>query len=258
MDILQTILADKSVEVADARRRVPLAAIRRMAVCIEGVRDFKGALEKPGMAIIAEIKKASPSKGTFTQKFDHLELAMDFQTGGARALSVLTDKKYFQGDKTFVKDIKDLTSLPILRKDFIIDEYQVYESGVLGADAMLLIARALSKQQLGDLYQCAKGIGLAVLVETHSEAEIETANEIGADIIGINNRDLESFEVNLERSIRLRPFIRKEALAISESGISTSADVRILKDAGFDAVLVGEGLIRQADRSAAIRSILPD
>jgi indole-3-glycerol phosphate synthase len=123
---------------------------------------------------------------------------------------------------------------------------------------MLLIARALSKQQLGDLYQCAKGIGLAVLVETHSEAEIETANEIGADIIGINNRDLESFEVNLERSIRLRPFIRKEALAISESGISTSADVRILKDAGFDAVLVGEGLIRHADRSAAIRSILPD
>ena len=258
MDILQAILADKRIEVADARRRVPLAAIRRLAVCVEGVRDFKSALEKPGIGIVAEIKKASPSKGTFTQKFDHLELAMDFQTGGAHALSVLTDKKYFQGDKTFVKDIKDLTSLPILRKDFIIDEYQIYESGVLGADALLLIARALSKEHLSELYQCAKGIGLAVLVEAHSESEVETANDIRADMIGINNRDLETFEVDINCSVRLRPFIHEGALAVSESCISTSTDVRILKEAGFHAVLVGEGLIRHSNRSAAIRSILSE
>ena len=258
MDLLHTILGDKSVEVADAKRRVPLAAIRQQAAGVQGVRDFKQALRIPAIAIIAEIKKASPSKGTLAEKFDHLELALQYQAGGAHALSVLTDKKYFQGDKTFVQDIKDLTHLPILRKDFIIDEYQVYESRVLGADALLLIVRALSKAQLSELYQCATATGLAVLVEAHSGEEIQTANEIGADIIGINNRDLASFAVSLEQSVRLRPLIRKGALAISESGISTATDVRTLQDAGFKAVLVGEGLIRHADRSAAIRSMIPD
>ncbi|MCX6142791.1 MAG: indole-3-glycerol phosphate synthase TrpC [Ignavibacteriales bacterium] len=258
MDVLRTILEDKSVEVADARRRVPLATIRQQAANVQGIRDFKRALEKPPIAIIAEIKKASPSKGTLTEKFDHLELAMQYQAGGAHALSVLTDKKYFHGDKTFIEDIKDLTHLPILRKDFIIDEYQVYESRVLGADALLLIVRALSKAQLKELYQCAKATGLAVLVEAHSEEELEVANEIGAEIIGINNRDLVTFAVNLEQSVRLRPLIRKGALAISESGIFTVTDVRSLKNAGFKAVLVGEGLIRHADRSAAVRSIIPD
>ena len=257
MDVLQTILDDKSVEVADSKRRLPLAAIRRQAVGVQGIRDFKRALEIPAIAIIAEIKKASPSKGTLTEKFDHLDLAMQYQAGGAHALSVLTDKKYFQGDKMFVQDIKDLTRLPILRKDFIIDEYQVYESRVLSADALLLIVRALSKTLLSELYQCATSMGLAVLVEVHSEQEIEIANEIGADIIGINNRDLATFAVNLEQSVRLRRFIRKGALAISESGIFTATDVRALQDAGFKAVLVGEGLIRHADRSAAVRSIIP-
>jgi indole-3-glycerol phosphate synthase len=258
MDMLRTILEDKRVEVADASRRIPLGAIRQQAAKVEGIRDFKGALEKPPIAIIAEIKKASPSKGTLTEKFDHLELALQYQAGGAHALSVLTDKKYFHGDKTFIEDIKDLTHLPILRKDFIIDEYQVYESRVLGADALLLIVRALSKAQLSELYQCAKLTGLAVLVEAHSEEELEVANDICAEMIGINNRDLATFAVNLEQSVRLRPLIRKGALAISESGISTAIDVRTLKNAGFRAVLVGEGLIRHADRSAAVRSLISD
>jgi indole-3-glycerol phosphate synthase len=258
MDVLHTILAEKSVEVADAKRRVSLGAIRQQSTEVQGIRDFRRALEKPAIAIIAEIKKASPSKGSLTEKFDHLEMALQYQAGGAHALSVLTDKKYFQGDKTFVQDIKDLTHLPILRKDFIIDEYQVYESRVLGADALLLIVRALSKAQLRELHQCATAMGLAVLVEAHTEEEIETANEIGADIIGINNRDLGTFAVSLEHSIRLRPLIRKEAFAISESGILTATDVRSLRDAGFKAVLVGEGLIRHADRSGAVRSIIPD
>jgi indole-3-glycerol phosphate synthase len=255
---LRTILDDKSVEVADAKRRIPLAAIRQQAADVQGIRDFKRALEKPPIAIIAEIKKTSPSKGTLTEKFDHLEMAMQYQAGGAHALSVLTDKKYFHGDKTFIQDIKDLTHLPILRKDFIIDEYQVYESRILGADALLLIVRALSKTQLSDLYQCAKMTGLAALVEVHSEGELERANEIGAEMIGINNRDLGTFAVDLELSIRLRPLIRKGALAISESGILNAADVRTLKNAGFKAVLVGEALIRHGDRSAAVRSMIPD
>jgi indole-3-glycerol phosphate synthase len=258
MDFLRTILEDKSVEVADARRRLPLATIRQQAANVQGIRDFKRALEKPPIAIIAEIKKTSPSKGTLTEKFDHLEMAMQYQAGGAHALSVLTDKKYFHGDKTFIQDIKDLTYLPILRKDFIIDEYQVYESRILGADALLLIVRALSKAQLGELYQCAKVTGLAVLVEVHSEGELEIANEIGAEMIGINNRDLGTFAVDLEQSVRLRPLIRKGALAISESGILNAADVRTLKNAGFKAVLVGEALIRHGDRSAAVRSMIPD
>ena len=258
MDVLRTILEDKSVEVADAKRRVPLASIRQQAASVQGIRDFKRALEKPPIAIIAEIKKTSPSKGTLIEKFDHLDLAMQYQAGGAHALSVLTDKKYFHGDKTFIEDIKDLTHLPILRKDFIIDEYQVYESRTLGADALLLIVRAVSKAQLGELYQCAKAAGMAVLVEAHSEEELEVANEIGAEIIGINNRDLVTFAVDLELSVRLRPLIRKGALAISESGIRTATEVRSLKNAGFRAVLVGEGLLRYADRSAAVRSIIPD
>jgi indole-3-glycerol phosphate synthase len=258
MDVLRAILEDKKAEVEDAKRRNPLAAIRQQAARVEGTRDFKRALEKPPIAIIAEIKKASPSKGTLTDKFDHLEMAMQYQAGGAHALSVLTDKKYFFGDKTFLKDIKELTHLPILRKDFIIDEYQVYESRVLGADALLLIVRAVSKTQLSELYQCAKATGMAVLVEAHSEEEVEVANEIRAEIIGINNRDLVTFSVNLEESVRLRPFIREGALAISESGIVSAADVRSLKKAGFKAVLVGEGLIRHADRSAAVRSLISD
>lgn len=256
--MLRTILEDKIVEVADAKRRTPLATIRQQAAAVHDIRDFRRALEIPPIAVIAEIKKVSPSKGTLTEKFDHLEMAMQYQAGGAHALSVLTDKKYFQGDKTFILDMKDLTQLPILRKDFIIDEYQVYESRLLGADALLLIVRAVSKVQLSELYQCAKAIGLAVLVETHSEEDLEVANEVGADIIGINNRDLGTFAINLEHSIRLRPFIRKGAFAVSESGILSATDVRTLKDAGFRAVLVGEGLIRHADWSDAVRSIIPD
>jgi indole-3-glycerol phosphate synthase len=258
MDFLRTILDDKAIEVADARRRVPLAVVREQASEISDIRDFKGALEKSTMAIIAEIKKASPSKGTLAEKFDHLELAIQYQAGGADALSVLTDKKYFQGDKSFVRDVKDLTQLPVLRKDFIIDEYQIYESKILGADALLLIVKALSREHLRDLFECAKSAGLAVLVEAHSEQEIETANEIGAAIIGINNRSLGTFEVSLEHSFRLRPLLRQGAIAVSESGIFTSADVRSLRTAGFQAVLVGEGLLRHADRSAAIRSIRAD
>jgi indole-3-glycerol phosphate synthase len=258
MDVLRAILENKRTEVMEAKRRATLGAIRDQAANIEGIRDFHRALEKPAIAIIAEIKKASPSKGTLTEKFDHLELAMQYQAGGAHALSVLTDKRYFHGENTFIQDIKDLTHLPILRKDFIIDEYQVYESRVLGADALLLIVRALSKAQLSELYQCGKSTGLAVLVEAHSEKELEFANEIGAEIIGINNRDLETFAVDLEQSVRLRPLIRKGALAVSESGISTASDVRSLKNAGFNAILVGEGLIRHADRSAAVRSLLSD
>ena len=256
MDVLRTILEDKLAEVADAKRRNSLGAIRQQAARVQGIRDFKRAIEKPSIAVIAEVKKAFPAKGTFTEKFDHLEMALRHQAGGADALSVLTDQKYFHGDKTFIQDIKDLTQLPVLRKDFIIDEYQVYESRVLGADALVLMVRAVSKAQLGELFQCAMGQGLAVLVEANSEEEIAVANAIGADIVGIVDSDSVTSAVSIGRSIRLRPLIRKEALAVSESGAFTPTELRSLQEAGFKAVLVGEGLIRLVDRSAVIRTIV--
>jgi indole-3-glycerol phosphate synthase len=257
MDFLQTILEDKRVDVDVAKRRKPLSVMRQQSVETKGVRDFRGALQRQGMALIAEIKKASPSKGTLTEKFDHLDLARQYQSGGADALSVLTDKKYFHGDKLFVQDVKDATRLPILRKDFLIDEYQVYESRVLGADAVLLIVRALSRDQLRELYECAIKSGLAVLVETHSVTDIEMANEIKAEIIGINNRDLSTFDVTLQHSLDLRKLVHADALCVSESGIVSAGDVQQLQNAGFNAVLVGEGLLRQSDRSAAVRTLIP-
>jgi indole-3-glycerol phosphate synthase len=257
MDFLQTILEDKRVEVEVAKRRKPLGVMRQQSAETKGIRDFKGALQRQGMALIAEIKKSSPSKGTLTEKFDHLDLALQYQSGGADALSVLTDKKHFGGDKLFVQDVKDITRLPILRKDFLIDEYQVYESRVLGADAVLLIVKALSKDQLRELYECAMNTGLAALVETHSADDIEMANEIKADIIGINNRDLSTFEVTLQHSLDLRELVHADALCVSESGIVSADEVQQLQKAGFKAVLVGEGLLRQADRSAAVRTLIP-
>ena len=254
--MLQAILEDKCREVEEARRRLSLAGIRRQANETQGTRDFRRAIEKAPIAVIAEIKKASPSKGTLSEKFNHLELAMDYERGGAHALSVVTDKKYFQGDKSFVQDVKDLTHVPVLRKDFIIDEYQVYESKVLGADAILLIVRALSRAQLQELHACATALGLSVLVETHSKEDIESANEIGAQIIGINNRDLSTFAADIGLSLKLRPHVRKEALVISESGIFTADDVRALQKAGFRGVLVGEAFIRRPDRVSAVREIL--
>jgi len=251
MDVLQTILEDKSAEVADAKRRIPLGAIRQQSARVQGIRNFKGALEKPPMAVIAEIRKASSSKGTLTEKFNHLEMALQHQARGAHTLSVLTDKKYFLGDKTFIQDIKDLTHLPILRKDFIIDEYQVYESRVLGADAVVLLVGVLSKVHLDELYQCAKGEGLAILVEANSADEIETANGIGADIVAMSS------PAGLGHLIRMRPLIRKEALAVGESGFFSPTDLRSLQNAGYKAVLVGQSLIRHAEKSAAVRSIAP-
>jgi indole-3-glycerol phosphate synthase len=257
MDLLRSILYDKLAEVAEAKKLVPLAEIREKAATVSDHRDFKRALESVPMAVIAEIKKASPSKGVIIEQFDHRELAGQYHSGGAHALSVLTDEKYFQGHNSFVKDVKQVAALPVLRKDFILDEYQVYESVALGADAILLIVRALAREQLRSLYACARAAGLDVLVETHTAEEIVQANDIGADIIGINNRDLSTFVVDIRRSAQLREFISPQAIAVSESGIGNAADVRLLRDAGFKAVLVGEGLARHADRAAATRSLIP-
>ena len=242
MNILQDILEDKRKEIESTKKQLPIARLKE-SIEKQDRRSFSEALRRSSFSLIAEIKKASPSRGVLTAQFDPAELATAYEKLGANALSVLTDAKYFQGKKEFIRLTKAHCSLPVLRKDFILDEYQVYESLSLGADAILLIVKILSDEQLSRLHSCAKDLGLDVLVEAHSEEEVDRADRLGAEIIGINNRNLETFEVLLERSLTLRAKIRKGAIAVAESGIKSAADVEKVRAAGFHAMLVGEGLV---------------
>jgi len=255
--IFETILGEKRNEVAKAMKAISKDHIIERAIACRAPRPFTRTLRQVPFALIAEIKRASPSKGTLVDNFDHTKIAAEFQAGGARALSVLTDRKYFGGDHSHIEQVKAVVDLPILRKDFIVDEYQVYESRALGADAILLIVRALTVSELRHLYECAGSLAMAVLVEAHTEKEIEIANSIGAEIIGVNNRDLSTFQANLSTSVALFPFIRSDALAVSESGISSAADVLALRLAGFRAALIGEAVLTRADRAAAVRELIP-
>ena len=257
MSILKAILDDKRAEVTALRATIDESKLAELAKKQEAPRPFNQSLNSAPISIIAEVKKASPSKGVLVKEFDHCAIAQEFERGGAHALSVLTDKKYFGGDPAFISQIKAVVGLPVLRKDFIIDEYQVIESRALGADAILLIVAALSREDLGRLHERARLMGMAVLVETHSREEIETANSIGAEIIGVNNRDLSTFTVTLQTSIDLRPCIRRDAIAVAESGITNSRDVRVLRGAGYQAVLVGESLMTNTNRAAAVRELIP-
>ena len=256
MTVLDTILDDKRREVTESKRSLGNVQIEKIARDAAPPRPFKKSLAQVHFALIAEIKKASPSRGTLLKDFDHRKLAIDFQSGGASALSVLTDRKYFGGDASFIREVKEAVDLPVLRKDFILDEYQVYESRAIGADAILLIVRALPPADLERLYVLAASLGMGILVETHSQGEIEVANSIGADIIGVNNRDLDTFKVSIKTSVDLCSHIGKRAIAVSESGITSRRDVLTLQSAGFKAVLVGEGLVTREDRTSAVRELI--
>ena len=256
MSILQTILEQKHLEVEEAKRRIPLQVLKDRLKAAPSHRPFADSLRNKEFAVIAEIKRASPSRGILVPNFDHRKLAEEFRSGGAAALSVLTDAKFFQGDPKFLMEIREAVDLPLLRKDFIMDEYQIYESKLLGADAILLIVKALPQDQLERLHSEARSIGLEVLVETHTREEIEQANGISAELIGINNRDLESFDVSLNRSLTLRQYIRQEALAVSESGIQSTDDGIKLRNAGFRAILVGEGLVARGNPTKALQDLV--
>ncbi len=206
-----------------------------------------------GVNIVAEVKRASPSKGIIAQSFPYIDIAMDYEKGGAAAISVLTEPNYFKGDNTYLTKIKDKVNIPILRKDFIVDEWQIYESKTIGADAILLIASALSKSQIKEYLSLAKSLGLEALVETHSEDEIEVALDIGASIIGINNRNLKTFDVSLENTNKLKKLIPDDKICISESGINTREDIVRLEEIGCDAALIGESLMRAKDRQYHLR-----
>ena len=251
-DILSRIVSRKREEV-DALVREGLE--ERAAEARAARRDFRAALAAARPAIIAEIKKASPSKGVLQPDFDPARLARVYAEGGAAALSVLTDGPFFQGSLADLERARAAAELPALRKDFTIDPVQVLEAAAHGADAMLLIVAILTERQLRDYRELAARYGMAALVEVHSDAELDVALASGAEIVGVNNRDLRTFQVTLETSLRLAGRIPDHVVKVSESGIESAADVRRLMDAGFQAFLVGEHLMRAGDPAAALRRL---
>lgn len=255
MDILTQILERKRQEVAEAISKIPFAQIRELAYAQPPVRDFTAALTKPGLQVIAEIKKASPSAGLIRSDFDPIQIAQQYERGGAAALSILTDRDFFQGDLRFISQVKPFIQLPILRKDFIIDEYQLWEARAFGADAVLLIAEALPGSHLDELYQQACDLGLHVLVELHDAEQLTRVLQSGASLIGINNRNLRTFQTDLMHTIRLMNSIPAGRSVISESGIRNHQDMLLLEQAGVTGVLVGESLMRQENPERALLTL---
>jgi indole-3-glycerol phosphate synthase len=258
-DILTRILAAKAKEVATAKAARPFSVLRDRAQSAPPVRDFAGALRSRiasgSAAVIAEIKKASPSRGVLRPIFDPAGIAQRYEAGGAACISVLTDREYFQGGPEHLVAARAACSLPVLRKDFVIDEYQVTESRALGADCILLIVAALDNTRLATLEVCARALGMAVLVEVHDAHELERALRLSTPLIGINNRNLRSFGVALETTLDLLPRVPGNRLVVTESGILAPADVVRMRAAGVHAFLVGEAFMRAADPGAALRAL---
>ena len=255
-DILSEIAAYKREFVADRQRQRSLADVRAHARDAPAPADFAGALTADGIALIAEVKKASPSKGVIRADFDPERIADAYAANGARCLSVLTDEAYFQGCDAYVQMAKEVAGLPVLRKEFTIDEYQLYEARVIGADAILLIVALMDSSQLDDSLGLADELQLDALVEVHDGAELARAKAAGARLVGVNNRDLRTFETSLETTFALLDQMPEGAVVVSESGIGDRGDVERLADAGVNAILVGESLMREADIGAKVRELL--
>lgn len=256
--ILDRIVEHKRGELAAARAAVPLSEMRALAEKASGVRDFAGALRGTRIALIAEVKKASPSRGVLRSDFEPVGLARQYAGAGASAISVLTDEKHFQGTLAHLRAIREAMpeGPPLLRKDFIFDEYQVYEARSNGADALLLIAAILEGDLLARLIRLTNETGMTALVEVHDEAEVESALRAGADVIGINNRDLRTFDVDLATTERLRPLIPDGKTVVAESGIFTREDMRRLEACGVNAALIGEALVTAPEPGAKVRELL--
>ncbi len=282
--MLDEIMRHKRDEVPKRAAMMPLASLRALAETAPAPLDFAAALRQPGVSLIAEVKKASPSRGLLCRDFDPALLASTYARGGAAAISVLTDARFFQGQLEHLTTVKEMvttegekrerketsgahatnlpiypsTTPPVLRKDFIYDPYQIVEARVAGADALLLIVAVLGDNELKRLLAETRGYGMEALVEVHDEAEVERALKAGARVIGVNNRDLRTFAVDIATTARLRPLIPTECVLVSESGIHTPADVRRLKDLGVDAMLVGESLVvaRPEERLGKVRELV--
>ncbi len=259
--ILDEIVTYKRQELARRRQIAPLSYLQSLMDSRSPPLDLAAALARPGVSLIAEVKRASPSKGMLRPNLDPVRLATTYAANGAAALSILTDEHFFQGGLSDLSQVKQAIEsekrslLPILRKDFIFDPYQVYETYAYGADALLLIAAILPDELLGELLALSRGLGLTALVEVHDEAEVERIFPLAPRLVGVNNRDLRDFSVDLATFGRLRPLLPDGAVAVAESGVHTAADVSRLADMGADALLVGEALVTAPDVAAKVREL---
>ena len=258
-DILNKILATKAEEIAAAQAKMPLAEVQALAAQQAPARDFVGAIRSKiaagKAAVIAEIKKASPSKGVIRADFKPAEIAASYEQGGAACLSVLTDEQYFQGCADYLKQARAACNLPVLRKDFMIDAHQVYEARAMGADCILLIAAALTLPQMQQLEAVAHGLGMAVLVEVHNGEELAQAIQLNTPLLGINNRNLRTFEVTLDTTLGLLSKISGDKIVVTESGIFTADDVKLMRDHAVHTFLVGEAFMRQDDPGAELAKV---
>jgi indole-3-glycerol phosphate synthase len=256
-NILEKIIAFKHKEVEDALRERPLRDVMKQADKSKAPLDFLEALSKsPPIRLIAEVKKASPSKGIIREDFDPVKIAQAYQAGGASCLSILTDREFFKGSLDYLTSVRHHVDLPLLRKDFVIHPYQVFEARAAGADAVLLIAECLSRQELKSLHELTLDLGMVALVELYDQKNVDNALATGTKLIGINNRNLANFQVDLQHTIRLRCCLPQSCVVVGESGISSRSDAMLLEENGIQAMLVGESLMRQTDITAATKQLL--
>lgn len=252
--ILEEIAARTVQRVAEEKASVPLSEMKKRAEALDANTGFpfRKALSGDEISFICEVKRASPSKGLIAPDFPYLDIARDYERAGASAISCLTEPFWFKGRDEYLAEISNAVTIPVLRKDFTVDEYMIYQAKTLGASAVLLICSILSKEQLSEYLGIAHSLGLSALVEAHDEDEVRTALSVGAGIIGVNNRDLRTFTVDINNSARLRKLVPPEILFVSESGIKTAADIEALRSNGTNAVLIGETLMRSPDKKAAL------
>ncbi len=256
MTILDTIAEYARYRVEEAKKKLPVESIREQAYALpKGDLNFGNALRKEGLSFICECKKASPSKGVIAEDFPYLKIASEYESAGADCVSVLSEPKWFLGSDRYVKEIAERISIPVLRKDFTVDEYMIYEAKLLGASAVLLIVSILTPDELERYLGICRELGLSALVETHDETEVRTALGAGAEIIGVNNRNLKDFSVDTTLSVRMRDMIPEDRVFVSESGIRDVRDIEEVSRAGADAVLVGELLMRVADKKKALSEL---
>lgn len=253
--ILERIVEAKRREVALAKARTPREALERALVHAPPVRDFRESLERRDCAVIAEVKRASPSRGRLREDFRPREIAAAYEAGGAAAVSVLTDEAFFEGSGAHLAEVREAVGIPVLRKDFVVDRYQVVEARLLGADAVLLIARILEEQELREGIALAASLGMAALVEVHDGGELDRALRAGAALVGINNRDLATFRTDLAVTLELAPRVPAGVTVVSESGIRSRGDVERLLGAGVRAFLVGEALMKATDPAEKLREL---
>jgi len=254
-------IAQRTRERIEGKKKIlPLGKLVELTDSNNTIHDFcfEKALISDDIAFICEIKKASPSKGVIAKDFPYLDIAKDYEAAGAAAISVLTEPYYFQGDDRYLREIADTVSVPLLRKDFTVDSYMIYEAKLLGASAVLLICSILNKETLAEYIRIANNLGLSALVETHDKSEVEMALTVGARIIGVNNRNLKTFEIDMTLSEQLRKMVPADILFVSESGIHSADDVNKLREIGADAVLIGESIMRSDDKKTAIAELRGD